>query len=609
MAEYNSPMHTVPYFPDDLTIPQFLFDYQHPIRLPRDPEAPWIVDAVSGEKISRGGGRFLFLLRERTWCLANGLSIHYSLGRHTREQILCPNHVDFPIAIWAAHRLGASVFTLNPTFSADELVPHLLDMKPTLLFVHSEALEAVRKSANQIGFCHDHIVLLASSNTKEKCPENPSPEVSELATLQDLVNLGLSNKETHQFCEFKLKPGEGKTKVALYFPSSGTTGVPKMAAIPHTSVIANIIQNAAHDAGVNMSIPVMERRFRPEDVSCAGKSSACIYSPGRNLLHYHLFSGMVVVVMPKFDFSELLSVIKRYQINHLSLVPPIMVLFCKARTPHPAVKAEDLTSLRVVFVGGAPVNIHFVQTMAKLVPQAVIEQSYGMTEVAGILAMPPLNRRLATSSGGHLLPGFTARVMKRDGSIAGPGETGELYVTGPSLAIHYLNNEKISKETFVDGWIHTGDEVYFDENGEIHVVDRIKEFIKVRAFQVAPAELEARLVANPDVVDCCVVPVPHEFSGEIPKAYVVLSKEALERIHQNPEESENIKTALIEDIANNRAKYKQLAGGVEFIDAIPRNAAGKLLRRVLRAKALADALRGPVPVANGAGFQSKHNTM
>ncbi|KAJ7166412.1 acetyl-CoA synthetase-like protein [Mycena crocata] len=556
-------MRTVPHFPDDLTLPQFLFDYQHPIRLPRDAETPWIVDAVSGKAY----------LQEEASPNDTGRSRRYPLHYSFIEiivGIVSSNAVDFPIVIWAAHRLGASAFTLNPIFNADELTPHLLDMKPALLFAHPAALEAVRAAAAQSGLSADKIVLLAQDG--------------DLTTVQELIEIGAASKDTHQFTEFKLKPGEGKTKVALYFPSSGTTGVPKMAAIPHASVIANILQMTAHDAGTDeTSIPIMERRFRPNDVSLAVLPFFHIFGLLINL-NYHIFCGMVVVIMPKFDFTEYLSMIKRYKVNHLSIVPPIMVLFCK----HPAVKAEDLTSLRVVFVGGAPVNVHFVQTMAALVPQAVVEQSYGMTEVAGILAMPPLDRRVGTGSGGRLLPGNTARVVKSDGAVAGPGETGELYIKGPSLAIHYVNNEKISADTFVDGWVRSGDECYFDENGEIYVVDRLKDFIKVRAFQVAPAELEARLAASPDVVDCCVVPVPHEFSGEIPKAYVVLTKAALERVTQNPETGENIKSALIQDIAENKAKYKALAGGVEFIDAIPRNAAGKLLRRVLRAKALED---------------------
>ncbi|KAF7288362.1 hypothetical protein HMN09_01399000 [Mycena chlorophos] len=575
MTEFHSPM-PAPHIPDDLTIPQFLFDYSHPIQMARGPnEATWVIDAATGERYGKEA------LKERTWGLANGLSLKFGLGPTDTVGIISGNHLDFAIAVWAAHRLGATVFTLNPTFNAEEILPSIRDMQPALLFVHPMALAAATTAATTVGLSLERIVLLATST-----PVSPHP----LAT--ELIALGHDNKSTHSFVEYKLAPGEGKTKTALCFPSSGTTGVPKMAALPHASVIANVLQNAAWDMGLGeVPIPVKERRFRVGDVSLAALPFFHIFGLLINL-QYHLFCGMTVVIMPKFDFREFLAAIKTYRVNQLSLVPPIMVLFSK----HPAVVPADLTSIRVVFAGGAPVNQHFVKAMAEMLPQAVVEQSYGMTEVSGIVGMPSLDRKISTGSGGILLPGNSARVMKtiieEDGTtrteMAKAGESGELYLRGPSTATHYVNNAQISQETFVDGWVRTGDEVYIDEKCEIYVLDRIKDFIKVRAFQVAPAELEARLAASPDVADVCVVPVPDEFSGQLPKAYVVLSAAALERVaaSANPdEEREKIKAALAKDIAENKAKYKALAGGVEFIEAIPRNAAGKLLRRVLRAKA------------------------
>ncbi|KAJ7665005.1 hypothetical protein B0H17DRAFT_1211050 [Mycena rosella] len=207
--------------------------------------------------------------------------------------------------------------------------------------------------------------------------------------------------------------------------------------------------------------------------------------------------------------------------------------------------------------------------MGEIIPQAVVKQGYGMTELTGILIMPPLNRRVTTDAVGHLLPGFIARVVNSDGSRASIEEIGELYVTGPSLATHYMNNEKISKEIFLDGWVRSGDEVHFDENGELHIVDRIQDFIKVGDFQFAPAELEARLASSPNITDCCVVPLPHEFSGQW--------------IHKDPGEAKMIKAALIQEIADNKAKYKRFVGGVEFVDLIPKTPSTNLLRRALRA--------------------------
>jgi len=148
----------------------------------------------------------------------------------------------------------------------------------------------------------------------------------------------------------------------------------------------------------------------------------------------------------------------------------------------------------------------------------------------------------------------------------------------------YVYNSLVSstKEAFVDGWFHTGDEVKFDEHGDLYVVDRLKELIKVRGFQVAPAELEAHLLDHKYVGDVCVVPVPDEYSGEIPLAFVVPHASIASKINEDAKEAEKVKAELISHVANHKTKYKWLEGGVEFIDVIPKNASGKLLRRVLR---------------------------
>jgi len=288
-----------------------------------------------------------------------------------------------------------------------------------------------------------------------------------------------------------------------------------------------------------------------------------------------------VVVTPKFNFEEFLKSIVRYRITRLILVPPMIVLLCK----HPAVRNYDLSHVKTCVSAAAPLSLQLVHQLARILPNASIGQGYGMTETATLVSMMPLSRKLSNGTVGTLLPGIVARIVKQDGSLAQAGEAGELIVSGPNMALGYANNEQATKTTFVDGWVHTGDEALFTEQGELRIVDRLKELIKVRGFQVAPAELEGHLLDHKYVVDVCVVPVPDEYSGEVPLAFVVPDVNLAKKIKNDVKEATRIKAELIRHVADHKAKYKWLAGGVQFTDEIPKTSSGKLMRRVLRDKA------------------------
>ncbi|KAG5636400.1 hypothetical protein H0H81_008174 [Sphagnurus paluster] len=213
------------------------------------------------------------------------------------------------------------------------------------------------------------------------------------------------------------------------------------------------------------------------------------------------------------------------------------------------------------------------------------KKAKGLTETCTSIALVPPTQHIATiGSAGQLIPGIIAKVVKPDGSLASEGEQGELVVTGPSMALGYLNNDAATKETFVDGWVHTGDEVII-KNCEVFVVDRLKEIMKVRGFQVAPAELEGHLLMHPDVSDVCVVSIPDDYSGELPLAYIVLTEAASRRVRGNAQAAAQLKIVLAKHVADAKVPYKHLAGGIEFIDVIPKNASGKMLRRVLKEQA------------------------
>ncbi|QRV97648.1 AMP binding enzyme [Ceratobasidium sp. AG-Ba] len=386
-----------------------------------------------------------------------------------------------------------------------------------------------------------------------------------------LINEGLASAKS--FEEKQLAPGENKTKVAFYSFSSGTTGKPKAVAIPHHAVIANVIQNAAFVRLNDPDLPPDLARYRRGDVNLGVLPMFHIYGLVM-VTHFGLFAGLPLVVIPQFNFVEMLKSIVKYRITHLSLVPPQVVLFCK----HPATKNYDFSHCHFALVGAAPVSPELTAQFRQVMPNLGFGQAYGMTETATIVTIVTLEHAKTggvPGSAGQLINNTTAKVVKQDGTLAGYDEPGELVVAGPQMTLRYENNEAATEETYVDGWVHTGDEVVIKKSGDVFIVDRLKELIKVRGFQVAPAELEGHLLDHPFVDDVGVIGLPDDYSGEVPLAFVALSpyakKSGLSDIA--------IKNQLTKFVSDKKVNYKWLKGGVVFIDSIPKNPSGKILVR------------------------------
>ncbi|KAG1829860.1 hypothetical protein EV424DRAFT_1535566 [Suillus variegatus] len=556
MAEVVSPAGILPHIPDDLTLAQFILDVEH-VRKPVRKNDAWIIDDQSGRKIG------LEELRTRTYGLANALSIRYSIqeddvGNDTIIQALAIQII--LITLWLLGRLtdlAAAVSGANPLFTVDEL--------PC-------------SSAHAAGVSTDRIILFDVEDA----------DTAQKLTVQALVSQGLAS--VPNFTERKLAPGEGKTKVAFLNFSSGTTGRPKAVAIPHYSPIANIIQLATHHR-------VGEEYAGLGLIDCVVLPLYHIYGLVFNV-HYIFFCGMTLVLTAKYNFLDFLKNIIRHRITHLMyvvlelsltspehdfrLVPPQIVLLCK----HPAVKSYDFSHIRYINSGAAPLSREVMEQLVQIFPNAALGQSYGLTESGPVISSWALDKKSDLSGGtGQLLPGIIGRVEKPDGTLADFDEPGELVVKTQALALGYANNLEATKETFVHGWLRTGDEVMMNRKGEIVVLDRLKEMLKVRGFQVAPAELEGCILDHPDVTDTCVVGIQDEYSGELPLAFVVLRPEAVKHVEESPPAAEEIKASIMKHVADDKVGYKKLAGGVEIIDVVPKNPSGKLLRRVLRDKA------------------------
>ncbi|KZT03949.1 amp dependent CoA ligase [Laetiporus sulphureus 93-53] len=561
--------------PDDLTIVQFMQDYEHPNRPVKRNETTWFIEDDTGRKVG------FEEIKPHTDALANSLHEKWKLGEDEVVCICSPNHVDYPIVMWASFRLGAIITAANPAYTVEELVYQLRMTQAKLLIVHPANLPIALSAAKSVGLPDDHIILL-----------EPAPagllEAKGHVTIPQLVQEGA--RLPKNFVERKLRPGEGKTKLAFLSFSSGTTGLPKAVKIPHYSLIANVIQISSYNNAD--TAPWEKKKFRKGDVGIAVLPFYHIYGQVI-IMHFQVFYGISVVVVTKFDFLKMLDSIQRHRINFLAFVPPMIVALCK----HPATKKYDLSSIRMIASGAAPLSGELMLQVSKLYPQVMIGQGYGMTETSTAISFPQLEQQVGTpGSAGRLLPGVVVRVVREDGSLAPIGQTGELVVKSPSNALGYLNNEAATKDTFRDGWVHTGDEVYVNKKSELFVVDRIKDLIKVKGFQVAPPELEGHLLELSDVSDVCIVGLPDDYSGEVPLAFVVPSAQAAERMKKDPAEAAKIKAAIIKHVADNKVHFKRLTGGVEFIDAVPRNPSGKLLRRVLREKAREMRAKGEVTV-------------
>lgn len=567
VTEFVAPFGTLPHVPDDVTLPQFILDSWHPTRPVNKNANPVLIEEATGR------GVHFSEVRARTFGLANEMKARWNISEGQVVCIFSSNHVDYPIALWAVHRLGGVVTTANPNYTADELLYQLQLTSACAILSHSGSIATAEEACRLAGIPSDRIALLDS-------PEGYS---GPYPTLERLVQDGLSKHP--QFVERRLAPGEGKTKLALLNFSSGTTGRPKAVAIPHYAVLANVVQMAYYGQANENFGPAT--RYRPGQVVLAVLPFYHIYGL-IVVMHFYIFAGFSLVVMPRFTLEGMLNNIQRYRINHLLLVPPMIVLLAK----NPIVKKYDLTSVTMCMSGAAPLSAELTRQYCERLPNSAIGQGYGMTELATTITFPRIDMHVGTlGSGGQLLQGNTCRVLKPDGTYATYNEPGELLIKGPTVALCYLNNEEATKETFLyldgqpDRWVRTGDEVMFNENAEIFVLDRLKEIMKVRGFQVAPAELEGHLLEHPDVGDACVVGVPDEYSGEVPLAFIVPSHDAQERIKKDPEEGEKIKLALMKHVADHKVHYKKLAGGVYFVDSIPKNPSGKLLRRFLRDKA------------------------
>lgn len=441
------------------------------------------------------------------------------------------------------------------------------------LFTCIPLLETAKAACKTVGIPNERIYIL---EVAEALAPGVTAKKLGYKTVDDLIKEGTAQEKLPQHI---WKDGEGAQRTAFLCYSSGTSGLPKGVMISHRNVIANTMQIATYDEKYRQTL--VEPGNNSYQETCLGLLPFSHIYGLIVVCHVSAYRGDGVIVLPKFEMSSFLQSIQKFRIATLFLVPPIIINMVNNKK---TLQNYDLSAVKTIFTGAAPLGEETADDLQKIFPKWEIRQGYGLTETCTVVSSTnPQDNWFG--SVGSLLPGIECKLVTIEGNeITGYDQPGELWVKSPSVTLGYLNNVKATRETFVTGFMRTGDEAVFRKNpksGHEHlfIVDRIKELIKVKGLQVAPAELEAHLLTHEAVADCVVIGVPDERDGEVPKAFVVLDGSV------GIEESKaGLKRDIKKHVEKTKAKHKWLKGGIEFIDVVPKSPSGKILRRLIRDK-------------------------
>ncbi|MFB7663274.1 4-coumarate--CoA ligase family protein [Kitasatospora sp. NPDC056138] len=499
----------------------------------RHPEVPALIDGITGESVSYAR------LAADSRRIAAGLA-EAGVRKGDVVALYSPNSIAFPLAFYGLTRAGATVTTVSSLVTAKELTGQLRDSRARWIVTVAAFLPIAVEAAETLAA---EGIAIREIFTCDPADGHRS--------LTDLL------ASTAPEPQPRIDPG---TDIAVLPYSSGTTGLPKGVMLSHRSIASNLFQaESLHRTAVGERILAILPFFHIYGLTA--------------LLNHPLRSGSTVVVLPRFDLEQFLRTIQEHRIEGVFAAPPIILALAK----HPLVEQYDLSSVRYVLSAAAPLDAELSAACARRLGLPRVHQGYGMTELSPVAAVMTIgDPNPPSGTVGRLVASTELRVAALDGSgkDLGVGERGELLFRGPQVMQGYFARPSETDAMIdEDGWLHTGDIGYLDERGYLFVVDRVKELIKYKGYQVAPAELEALLLAHPQIADAAVIGVTGEDGTERPTAYVVRAPGSALTGQE-----------VIDHVAGQVAPYKKVRA-VEFLDAIPKSAAGKILRRELRDRA------------------------
>ena len=514
-------------FPDveipDVSIPELLFgDITDRV------DRLAMVDGRSGQSITYG--QLSVLVGQVAGALAaRGIGIGHVVA------VFAPNTPYYAVVFHGILRAGATATTVNSLYTADDLAKQLRDSGAEMLFTVSAFLERATAATAQPGVGVTETVVL------DGAPGHPA--------LADLL------AEDAAPPEVSIDPA---TDLAVLPYSSGTTGNPKGVMLTHRNLVANIKQ--------------CEAVFETTDDTRLLAVLPFFHIYGMTvLLNLGLHTGARVVTLPRFDLEAFLTCISEHRINRVYIAPPVAVALAK----HPMIDSFDLSSVDLVFSGAAALDAELARAVAQRIG-CQVKQGYGMTEMSPASHVVPEGRTdIPLGSVGPTLPNMECKLVDPETGeeVVEPGAPGELWCKGPNVMVGYLNNEEATSATVdADGFLHTGDIASVDGAGNVTIVDRVKELIKYKGYQVPPTELEALLLSHPQIADAAVIGVRDAAGEEIPKAFVV-RQAAADTLDED---------AVMAFVSERVAPHKKVRA-VQFIGAIPKSASGKILRKDLRA--------------------------